>query len=148
MRALILAVTLIAIVEPAFAQTQPTHQSAWATPSSKQSAFATASLNPCYPSTRTSYNPSSPCYSGGPYLSYSATLVQPLSSAKPKTLAPGANELNEGEAKSRIKDKGYTEISDLKQDPRGVWRGRARLKDGRQVAVVLDLDGNIYSEPK
>jgi hypothetical protein len=147
MRTLIVAATLVSIVGPALAQTQPTRQSAYATPSTTQSAFATASLNPCYSSTRVSFNPTSPCYTGGPYLSYSA-IPATFSLAKPKASLPGADELDEPKAKSRIKDKGYLDVSELKQDLHGIWRGRARLKNGRPVEVILDLEGNIYSEPK
>ncbi len=59
---------------------------------------------------------------------------------------PGAASLNESEARARIEAKGYLKVSGLMQDRRGVWRGRATMKDGRSVDVILDLEGDIYSE--
>jgi hypothetical protein len=34
----------------------------------------------------------------------------------------------------------------LEKDGRGIWRGKATIKDGRPVNVTLDLEGNIYSD--
>jgi hypothetical protein len=144
MRTLIAAALAISITGSAFAQTQRTYPSAYATIPTYRSSFATSSLNPC----RSSINPTSPCYSGGPYPIYSAIPTELLSPPKPKAPSLGAGKLDEEKAKSLIKEKGYQEISELHKDPRGIWRGSARLKDGRQVEVVLDLEGNIYSEPK
>jgi hypothetical protein len=63
-----------------------------------------------------------------------------------KTASEGANSLDEDQAKLRIEAKGYSNISGLEKDSHGIWRGNARLKDGRSVDVTLDLEGNIYSE--
>lgn len=54
----------------------------------------------------------------------------------------GANSFTEGQAKSRIEAAGYTQVSDLKKDDAGVWRGKA-MKDGKQVSVSLDFQGNV-----
>ena len=54
----------------------------------------------------------------------------------------GRNSYTEGEAKSRIEKLGFVNVSDLKKDDNGVWRGRA-MKDGRQVEVSLDFQGNV-----
>ena len=56
--------------------------------------------------------------------------------------ASGANSFTEGQAKSRIEAAGFTNVSDLKKDDQGVWRGQAQ-KDGRQVSVALDYQGNV-----
>jgi hypothetical protein len=58
----------------------------------------------------------------------------------------GANSLNENQSKAKIEAKGYSQVSGLQKDSRGIWRGNAVLKDGRSVVVILDLEGNIYSE--
>ena len=56
----------------------------------------------------------------------------------------GANSFTEGQAKSRIESGGYTEISELKKDDAGVWRGKAK-KDGKAVSVSLDFQGNVVA---
>ena len=54
----------------------------------------------------------------------------------------GRNSFTEGEAKSRIEKSGFTNVSKLAKDDNGVWRGRA-MKDGKQVDVSLDFEGNV-----
>jgi hypothetical protein len=145
-RNLIAAMVVTFLGVQAFAQTQPTRPSAYATAPTMPSALATGALNPCYPSS--SFNRTSPCYSGTNYPSYSAV---PPSFEFPRSpsLRPdleGANSLDEAQAKQRIEAKGYSKISGLQKDSRGIWRGDATLRDGRRVEVILDLEGNIYSE--
>jgi hypothetical protein len=47
----------------------------------------------------------------------------------------GANSFTEGQAQSRIEQNGYTNVTELKKDDTGVWRGKAH-KDGRSVALA------------
>jgi len=54
----------------------------------------------------------------------------------------GANSFTQGEAKSRIEKMGFSNVTDLKKDDKGVWRGRA-MKDGKMVDVSLDYQGNV-----
>ena len=56
----------------------------------------------------------------------------------------GRNSFTEGEAKSRIEKAGFANISGLKKDDDGVWRGKA-MKDGRSVDVSLDYQGNVVT---
>jgi hypothetical protein len=143
MRTLLTASILTLIASPASAQTQPTRPSADATSPTMSSADATSALNPCYSST----NRTSPCYSGTMYPSYSAiTPLESFPNSSPKAALLGANSLNEDQAKERIRAKGYSDVSGLQKDDRGIWRGKATIKDGRSVAVTLDLEGNIYSQ--
>ena len=80
------------------------------------------------------------------YPSYSAiTQVEVPNRTDEKPLW-GANSLSEDQAKLRIEAKGYLNVSGLQKDNHGIWRGDATMKDGSPVAVILDLDGNIYSE--
>jgi opacity protein-like surface antigen len=65
-------------------------------------------------------------------------------SGNPTAPVEGANSFTEGQAKSRIESNGYTNVSGLAKDDQGVWRGRA-TKDGRQVNVSLDYQGNVTS---
>jgi hypothetical protein len=105
------------------------------------SADATSALSPCYSST----NRTSPCYSGTVYPSYSA--ISPVGSSSNPKAEPGSDILNQDQAKARIVAKGYSNVSELHKDDRGIWQGKAIMKDGRPVAVILDLEGNIYSKP-
>jgi Peptidase propeptide and YPEB domain len=140
MRTIFAAAVLAAIAEPAFGQTQRTSPSAYATSPTMSSAYPTSAISPCY----SSINPTSPCYSGTLYLSYSA--IMPTETRNSQTAFPGAKSLDEDQAKSRIEAKGYANVSGLHTSDRGVWRGNATMKDGRSVAVILDLEGNIYSK--
>ena len=55
----------------------------------------------------------------------------------------GSNSFTEGEAKSRIERKGFGNVAQLKKGDDGIWRGKA-MKDGRQVDVALDYQGNVF----
>ena len=54
----------------------------------------------------------------------------------------GRNSFTEGQAKSKIEEAGYTNISDLKKDDNGVWRGKAS-KGGSPTQVSIDFQGNV-----
>jgi len=55
--------------------------------------------------------------------------------------AKGANSFTMGEAKSRLEQNGFTDVSDLKKDDNGVWRGTGK-KGGAANGVWLDYKGN------
>jgi hypothetical protein len=55
---------------------------------------------------------------------------------------PGANSFTESQAKSRIEQLGYTNVTGLAKDSDGVWRGTA-MKDGKSQRVAIDFRGNI-----
>jgi Peptidase propeptide and YPEB domain len=148
-RTIVAAALLASMAVPALAQTQPTRPSAYPTFPTMRSAWATAPLSPCYGRGRryrwSSFNPTSPCYSATPYLSFTA--IEPFEFPGPNRAAlPSSANLDEAQAKLRIEAKGYSDVSDLEKDSRGIWRGKATMKDGRRVDVTLDLEGNIYSE--
>ena len=54
----------------------------------------------------------------------------------------GRNSFTEGQAKSRIEAAGYSNVSNLRKDNEGVWRGKAD-KGGTQTEVSLDFQGNV-----
>ena len=54
----------------------------------------------------------------------------------------GKNSFTEDQAKSRIEDAGYTDVTALKLDDQGVWRATAK-KDGKDAGVSLDFQGNV-----
>jgi uncharacterized caspase-like protein len=62
----------------------------------------------------------------------------------PAAPVTGENSFTEGQAKDRIADAGYSDITDLKLDDTGVWRAKA-VKNGKPVVVSLDFQGNIVA---
>jgi hypothetical protein len=59
--------------------------------------------------------------------------------------AAGANSFTESQAKQRLSDKGYTNISALTSDDSGVWRGTAKMK-GATHKVAVDYQGNVTKQ--
>lgn len=55
---------------------------------------------------------------------------------------PGANSFTEGQAKTRIQDAGFADVSKLTKDEQGIWRGQA-TKNGKTTGVALDYKGNV-----
>ncbi|TIW56000.1 MAG: hypothetical protein E5V54_14335, partial [Mesorhizobium sp.] len=56
----------------------------------------------------------------------------------------GANSFTEAQAKKRIQDAGYADVSALAKDEQGIWRGQA-TKDGKGTSVALDYQGNVFA---
>jgi hypothetical protein len=56
----------------------------------------------------------------------------------------GRNSFTEGQAKSKIEEAGYTNVTELKKDDAGVWRGKAS-KGGSAASVSVDFQGNVNS---
>jgi hypothetical protein len=54
----------------------------------------------------------------------------------------GANSFTRAEARSHILAKGYSNVTGLKKDQSGVWRGKA-TKDGQSGPVSVDYQGNV-----
>ena len=54
----------------------------------------------------------------------------------------GANSFTEGQAKTRIEQAGFTNVTELKKDDNGVWRGKAS-KGGSSTDVSVDFQGNV-----
>ncbi|MET3844027.1 PepSY domain-containing protein [Bradyrhizobium sp. OAE829] len=54
----------------------------------------------------------------------------------------GRNSFTEGQAKSKIEEAGYSNVSDLTKDDNGVWRAKAS-KGGAPTDVSLDFQGNV-----
>lgn len=57
----------------------------------------------------------------------------------------GANSFTEGQARDRAVARGYTEVTGLKKDDDGIWRGTATM-DGKSVGVAIDYKGNVVSD--
>lgn len=57
----------------------------------------------------------------------------------------GANSFTEGQAKDRAVAHGFMEVSALKKDDAGVWRGTA-MWEGKQTPVAVDFKGNVVAK--
>ena len=56
--------------------------------------------------------------------------------------AKGANSFTAGETRRRLRKEGFTQVTALKKDQDGIWRGEA-MKAGAKTGVWLDYKGNI-----
>lgn len=56
----------------------------------------------------------------------------------------GANSFTEAQARKRIEDQGFSNVTNLAKDEKSVWRGTA-TKGGTSVAVAVDFQGNVVS---
>lgn len=70
--------------------------------------------------------------------------------ASPNTTNPsapvsGANSFTEDQARKRITDAGFTDVSALTKDDKGVWRGKAN-KGGAETSVSVDFQGNVVGQ--
>lgn len=70
--------------------------------------------------------------------------VNSKSENNPGAPVAGANSFTEGQARSRMESKGFTNLSVLKKDDKGVWRGTA-MRGGKSVDVSLDFEGNVVA---
>jgi putative membrane protein len=66
----------------------------------------------------------------------------PKADADKNAPLPGANSFTEGQAKSRLEANGYSNVTGLKKDDNGVWKGSA-THSGAKVNVSVDYRGNI-----
>ena len=66
--------------------------------------------------------------------------------AAPEAGAPlaGANSFTETQAKDRVLRAGFSDVSALAKDDKGIWRGTA-MQDGKKVNVAVDFKGNIVA---
>lgn len=64
--------------------------------------------------------------------------------ARSSSAAQGANSFTEDQARGRIAKAGYTGVSKLAKDRKGVWRGMA-MKGGKKVRVGLDYKGDLVT---
>src|SRR5258708_23154150 len=135
-------------------QTTRTSPSAASTSKTIPSSASTSPNSPCNPS-----NPTSPCYSANaprnPCYSAAApnepcsntTTPNPRPSPTPSPRAAPAAEaafraFTADQAKSQIEAKGYSSVSGLRKDAKGIWRGQAE-KDGLPVTVTVEVNGDV-----
>jgi hypothetical protein len=58
---------------------------------------------------------------------------------------PGANSFTEAQARERIEGAGFSQITELRKDDQGIWRGNA-LRAGTRTPVALDYRGNVVAQ--
>ena len=74
-----------------------------------------------------------------------ASPVVTTSNADSKTAAApvkGANSFTMDEARRRIEAGGFSQVTGLKKDDDGIWRGQA-MRSGASVSVFCDYQGNV-----
>jgi hypothetical protein len=70
-------------------------------------------------------------------------LSNPSNAAKTAAApVPGKNSFTENEAKKRLEDHGYSQVTGLTKDDKSLWHAKA-MKAGRTTSVTLDYQGNI-----
>jgi hypothetical protein len=157
--ALVAALATFSLVSSCvMAQTTRTNPSASSTIKSIPSSSSTSPNSPCNPT-----NPTSPCYSANAPRDpcYSAVSPnEPCSSTTtppPQTLPPASSQASPStqpstgsafttdQAISRIEAAGYSNVSGLRKDAKGLWRGNA-VKDGSTLKVTLDVNGKVSTE--
>ncbi|MER9364924.1 DUF4142 domain-containing protein [Mesorhizobium sp. M0518] len=81
---------------------------------------------------------------GAPAADSTAPAVSNADTTNPAAPVPGANSFTEDQAKSAIEKAGYSDVSALTKDDKGIWRGTAS-KDGKSVPIALDFQGNVVA---
>ena len=119
----IVSVAALLLASPVLAQAMP--------PASPGSGTATGSSNPAVNTTGNTASSATP--------SGTANIVTA------SALEKGANSFTEGQAKSRLEGAGLSNVTDLKKDDDGIWRGKA-TRDGKSVTVGFDYKGNIAAQ--
>jgi hypothetical protein len=113
--------------------------------------FTVASLavGPSFAQNTKSSDPEDPGKKALPRLDYDKLNVEPgppgiktTEGNNPGAPAAGANSFTEDQAKARIEERGYTNVSELKKDEKGIWQGTAET-GGKKVQVSLDFQGNV-----
>lgn len=77
-----------------------------------------------------------------PKTSQTTPAVSSSGEQNPGAPVAGKNSFTEAQAKTRIEEAGYTDVSGLKLDDQGIWRAMGS-KDGKHGNVALDFQGNI-----
>jgi len=63
----------------------------------------------------------------------------------PDVPVPGANSFTERQAKSRITAAGFTDVSPLRKDDSGIWRGTA-MDGSKPISIAVDFKGNVVAK--
>lgn len=154
-RILLAGLVLPLLIAPAFSQTAAQPGGANATPPSsapggKPAPAGTSAMTPpaatgstAMPTPTPAPTAMTPAPMPAPTaMTPTATTTTGTAATLPTGGAPGANSFTEGQAKTRLEDKGYTAVSGLKKDADGIWRGTAMM-GSKSVSVSVDYKGDI-----
>jgi hypothetical protein len=155
MRATFVAIAALSLISDcAFGQTTRTAPSASSTIKTIPSSSSTSPNSPCSPTNPTSscYSanaPRDPCYDAAEPNQHCSTTTTPNSSPTspapppaPTTSLATDRAFTADQAKAQIEANEYSNVSGLRKDAQGIWRGKA-VKDGLPVNVKLDVNGNV-----
>ncbi len=112
---------------------------------STQTAPAGTSAQPASPGTDTATGSSNPAVNTNGNTGSDVNASGTVNVVAMSALEKGANSFTEGQAKSRISSAGFTNVSDLKKDDQGVWRGTA-MRNGKSQQIGFDYKGNIGAQ--
>lgn len=59
--------------------------------------------------------------------------------------AAGDNSFTEDQARGHLANAGYTDVSGMTQDDKGLWHGTA-TKDGKSGPVTVDYQGSVTAQ--
>ena len=108
-------------------------------------APAGSNMPPASPGTGSPTGSSNPAVSTTGNAPSAATATGTTNIVAASALEKGANSFTEGQAKARLEGAGLTNVTDLKKDDDGIWRGKA-MRDGKSVTVGFDYKGNIAAQ--
>lgn len=106
---------------------------------------AGTNMAPASPGTNSPTGSSNPAVSTTGNQPSNAGMTGTVNMVAPSALERGSNSFTEGQAKARLEGAGLTNVTDLKKDDQGIWRGKA-MRAGKSVAVGFDYKGNIAAE--
>ena len=124
----------------------PPHPPAQVVPNTGATGSGSSSSAPVSPNSTTANTTNDSVNNGKAAASGNSNQAVATTRQNADTPARGANSFTEGEARSRMTSKGYTNISGLSKNADGVWEGKAQ-KDGRSTTVWLDYKGNVGDHP-
>jgi protein CpxP len=104
-------------------------------------AQSTPATTPSTPPVTTPPPPGAAPPTGGPD---SLPTAEPANAIENSGLSKGANSFTENQARIRLENHGYRQVSALSKDRDGIWRGSA-VRNGTQVHVAVDYRGRISS---
>ena len=149
------ASVLLVVSGHALAQTTRTTASSSATTSTVPSSTSTSPNSPCNASNPTSscYStraPRLPCYSATGPDERCADVTTPSAPAQSSGQTPVAartsdRAFTEDQAIAKLQARGFSNVSQLKKDYQGRWRGKAD-KDGTTLSVTLAPNGDITTD--